>query len=375
MKIALVTETFLPSTDGVVTRLTNALDYILEKGHEVIIICPEDEGIEKDYKGAKIYPMAAFKFPFYTQRQWAIPSLKIKEILEEFQPDLVHAANPISLAASGVYYSKKLGIPLICSFHTNIPNYLDHYHLNFLKPHIWNYLRELHNSASINLVTSKAMYKLLEENGIQGLRVLPIGVDVINRHKKFYSEEMRDKLTGGEKDKKLLIFVGRLAPEKEIESLKELMDSREDVRLAIIGDGPSREDLEKLFEGTNTIFTGFLKGEELSQAYATGDALIFPSQSETLGLVITEAMASKTPVIAAFSEPTIEQIKDRENGFIYQRNSLASLNSCIDSLDDKELLNKIKEKGREFAENLSWEKASKAMVDAYYEALENSKDN
>lgn len=248
-------------------------------------------------------------------------------------------------------------------------------HLNFLKPHIWNYLRELHNSASINLVTSKAMYKLLEENGIQGLRVLPIGVDVINRHKKFYSEEMRDKLTGGEKDKKLLIFVGRLAPEKEIESLKELMDSREDVRLAIIGDGPSREDLEKLFKGTNTIFTGFLKGEELSQAYATGDALIFPSQSETLGLVITEAMASKTPVIAAFSEPTIEQIKDRENGFIYQRNSLASLNSCIDSLDDKELLNKIKEKGREFAENLSWEKASKAMVDAYYEALENSKDN
>ncbi len=370
MKIALVTETFLPSTDGVVTRLTNAVDYMVGNGHEVIIICPDIEGIEEEYNGAKIYPMPAFTFFFYTQRAWSLPSLKIKDIFEEFQPDIVHAVNPISLAASGVHYAKKLNIPLICSFHTNTPKYLDHYNFSFLKPHIWSFLRDLHNSAKINLVTSEAMYNLLEENGIEGLRVLPIGVDTINRNERFYSEKMRIKLTDGEVDKTLLIFVGRLAPEKEIESLKELMESRDDIRLAIIGDGPSRTDLEELFKDTNTVFTGFLKGEELSEAYASGDAFIFPSVSETLGLVITESMASGTPVIAAYSEPTIEQIKDRENGLIYQKNSLSSLNACIDSLKDLELYEKIKTNGRKYSESFSWENASKVMLDAYEETLE-----
>jgi glycosyltransferase involved in cell wall biosynthesis len=370
LKIALVTETFLPSTDGVVTRLTNAVDYMVGNGHEIIIICPDIEGIEEEYNGAKIYPMPAFTFFFYTQRAWSLPSLKIKDIFEEFQPDIVHSVNPISLAASGVHYAKKLNIPLICSFHTNTPKYLDHYNFSFLKPHIWSFLRDLHNSAKINLVTSEAMYNLLEENGIEGLRVLPIGVDTINRNERFYSEKMRIKLTDGEVDKILLIFVGRLAPEKEIESLKELMESRDDIRLAIIGDGPSRTDLEELFKDTNTVFTGFLKGEELSEAYASGDAFIFPSVSETLGLVITESMASGTPVIAAYSEPTIEQIKDRENGLIYQKNSLSSLNACIDSLKDLELYEKIKTNGRKYSESFSWENASKVMLDAYEETLE-----
>jgi glycosyltransferase involved in cell wall biosynthesis len=370
LKIALVTETFLPSTDGVVTRLTNAVDYMVGNGHEVIIICPDIEGIEEEYNGAKIYPMPAFTFFFYTQRAWSLPSLKIKDIFEEFQPDIVHSVNPISLAASGVHYAKKLNIPLICSFHTNTPKYLDHYNFSFLKPHIWSFLRDLHNSAKINLVTSEAMYNLLEENGIEGLRVLPIGVDTINRNERFYSEKMRIKLTDGEVDKILLIFVGRLAPEKEIESLKELMESRDDIRLAIIGDGPSRTDLEELFKDTNTVFTGFLKGEELSEAYASGDAFIFPSVSETLGLVITESMASGTPVIAAYSEPTIEQIKDRENGLIYQKNSLSSLNACIDSLKDLELYEKIKTNGRKYSESFSWENASRAMLNAYEETLE-----
>ena len=369
MKIAIVTETFLPSTDGVVTRLIHAVDYLVGKGHEVIIICPDIEGIEDNYNGAKIYPMPAFKFFFYSQRAWALPSLKIKEIFEEFEPDIVHSVNPISLAASGVHYAKKLDIPLICSFHTNTPEYLDHYNLTFLKPHIWNFLRDLHNSAKINLVTSNAMYKTLEENEINGLRVLPIGVDTDNLHPKFESATMRERLSEGEIDKKLLIFIGRLAPEKEIESLKVLMESRDDVRLAIIGDGPAREELEELFSGTNTVFTGFLKGRELSEAYATADAFIFPSVSETLGLVITEAMASGTPVIAAYSEPTVEQIKDRENGFIYQRNSLSSLHSCIDSIENRELFERVKRNGRLYAENLSWENASIAILDAYGDTL------
>jgi len=365
MKIAIVTETFLPATDGVVTRFTFAIDYMMRQGHEVIILAPDIEGIPESYSGAKIYPMPAKTYFFYKQRPWSAPTSKVGKVLKDFDPDIVHAVNPVSLAASGVHYAKKFDIPLICSFHTNIPKYLDHYHASTFKSAFWSYLRKLHNSALVNLVTSQSMYDELEENGIHGLEILPVGVDVENRHPRFDSKEMRDRLTEGDIEKKLLIFVGRLAAEKDIQSLKTLLDERDDVRLAIVGDGPYLEKLKSTFAGTQTVFTGFLHGEELSQAYASADAFIFPSTSETLGLVITESMASGTPVIAAMSEPTAEQIIDGENGLIYDKTSTQSFHKALDTLGDDEIMEYIVQNGRNHAKQFSWDNASQGMIDAY----------
>lgn len=369
MKIAIVTETFLPATDGVVTRFTFAIDYMMRQGHEVIVLAPDIDGIPDSYAGAKIYPMPAKTYFFYKERPWSAPTTKVGKVLKEFEPDIVHAVNPVSLAASGVHYAKKLEIPLICSFHTNMPNYLDHYYASAFKPAFWSYLRKLHNSAPVNLVTSQAMYDELDEQGIEGLEILPVGVDVKNRHPKYANETMRERLTEGEAHKKLLIFVGRLAAEKDIQSIKPLLDERDDVRLAIVGDGPYTEKLKKTFEGTDTVFTGFLHGEELSQAYASADAFVFPSTSETLGLVITESMASGTPVIAAMSEPTAEQIVDGENGLIYEKTRAETFHESLDILDNEELMEGIKGNGREYAAQFSWDNASQGMIDAYELAL------
>lgn len=369
MKIAIVTETFVPSTDGVVTRISHAVDYMCRQGHEVLIIAPNIEGLPKIYKGAKVVGAKTVTFFLYKQRPWAIPDGKVKKWLEEFQPDVVHAVNPASLTASAVYYAKKLSLPLICSFHTNLPAYTTRYGVGFVKPLLWSYLRMLHNSAPLNLVTSQAMYNTLEEQAIQGLRVLPKGVDTLNRHPRFKNLEMRERLTQGQSNKKLLIFVGRLAPEKAINTLRPLFDQRTDICLAIVGDGPAKESLMRTFVDTDTVFTGFLHGEELSQAYASADAFVFPSTSETLGLVITESMASGTPVIAAYSDPTAEQIKHGKNGFMYQANSLTSLNETLDMLEDQELVREVRENARSYAEQFSWDNASQAMIDSYVETL------
>ena len=125
----------------------------------------------------------------------------------------------------------------------------------------------------------------------------------------------------------------------------------------------------RTFVDTDTVFTGFLHGEELSQAYASADAFVFPSTSETLGLVITESMASGTPVIAAYSDPTAEQIKHGKNGFMYQANSLTSLNETLDMLEDQELVREVRENARSYAEQFSWDNASQAMIDSYVETL------
>lgn len=370
MRIAIVTETFLPSTDGVVTRITCAIDHMLDLGHEILVIAPEVEGLENNYKGAKVIGSSAMVFPFYKDRPWALPNLKVKDWLIDFNPDIVHAVNPVSLGASAVHYAEKLDIPLICSFHTNIPGYLDHYNMSGLKPFIWGYLRNLHNKAPINLVTSNAMYDLLKENEIEGLRVLPKGVDSDNLGPENYSEEIRKELTEGHPDETLLIFVGRLAPEKEVNTIKPLLESNEKIHLAIVGDGPEKENLQEHFKGTNTVFTGYKHGEELAKIYASADAFIFPSTTETLGLVITEAMISGTPVIAAESAPTKEQIQDGKNGIIYKPDSLDSLKLSVDLINNKKFKDTIIENGFTYAKQFTWESASQAMLDSYYETIE-----
>ncbi|MEL3908757.1 MAG: glycosyltransferase family 1 protein [Treponemataceae bacterium] len=369
MRIMIATETFIPSTDGVVTRLTYAAKYLSSRGHNVGIICPHIEGVPLDYGGARIFPMPARKFAFYKERAWSLPTKQVEACLRFFKPDIVHAFNPVSLAATAVHYAKKLSIPLICSYHTNVPDYLDVYHFGLLKPLCWWYLRHLHNSAPINFTTSKAMKRLLESKGIHNVRVLPIGLDENMRSSKFKNSEMRNFLSGGEVEKKLLIFVGRLAPEKDVESLLPLIKGNQNLRLAIVGGGPLEEELREKFAGTPTVFTGFLKGEKLAQAFASADAFIFPSTSETLGLVLTEAMASSIPVIATDSPPTVEQISDGENGLIYQKENPSSLDNCIKKLEDAQLIEKIVKNGRKFAKQFSWDRVNQTMLDAYEETL------
>ncbi|AGK95811.1 glycosyltransferase family 4 protein [Clostridium pasteurianum] len=368
MRIAIVTETFLPSTDGIVTRLINAIRYMKQQGHDILVIAPDLGKV--NYLDAKIAGIRSINLPFYKSRGFSLPSANVKKILENFKPDVVHAVNPLLLAASGVKYAKKLGIPLIASYHTNIPKYLRYYNFHGLAESLlWAYILHQHKQSLINLCTSNSIKEELEAHNIPNLHVLKRGVDTINRHPRFYDADMRSRLLHGNNDKHLLIFVGRLAAEKEIHKIKPLLKARDDISLAIIGDGPEREKLEKEFQGTHTVFTGFLHGEELSKAYASADAFIFPSVTETLGLVILEAMSSGLPVIAAESGPTLEQVKHMENGLIFQNEDLKSMENAVKLLDDKELLQTMKKNARREAEQISWDKASQQLLDFYYKTV------
>lgn len=372
MRIAIVTESFLPSTDGIVTRLVNAIRYMKSQGHDILVIAPDLGKIS--FTDARVAGIRSVTLPFYKSRRFSLPSARVKQILEDFRPDIVHAVNPLLLAASGAKYAKQLGIPLIASYHTNIPKYIRYYHFpGFIESILWKYILFQHKRADINLCTSKSMKKELEAHGIPNLHDLIQGVDTVHMHPHFYDADMRRRLMQGDNERYLLIFVGRLAAEKEIEKIKPLLDTRRDIALAIIGDGPDRERLEKEFQGTHALFTGFLYGEELSKAYASADAFIFPSVTETLGLVILEAMASGLPVIAAESGPTMEQVQHMKNGVIFQNGDLQSMLNAIKVLDNKELLQAMKRNARQEAEKYSWDNASKQLLDYYYQLHEENR--
>lgn len=368
MRIAIVTETFVPATDGICTRLANFVVILKEMGHEVIVISP-DLGIN-EYKGVPVYGLETVTFPLYGSRPWGLPSRKVKSILKKFKPDVVHAVNPISLASSGVHYANKLNIPLMTSYHTHLPNYLDHYNMSILKPVLWEYIRYWHTKADFNITVSESLMDELNEQHIPTHDVLPRGIDIEGRHPDYFNQSLYNDLTFNNQDNKLLVYVGRLAAEKDLDHLRVIFEHRDDICLAIVGDGPDRERLETVFAGTKTTFLGFKHGEELSEAFATGDAFIFPSTSETFGLAISEAMASGIPVIAARSEPTVEQIIHKETGIIYESGNEASLMEAIHSIDNPLLMKKLSLKGRAEASNYTWDNATMHLLELYNHTIQ-----
>ncbi len=368
MKIALFTETFLPSTDGIVTRLLATIDYLIDSGHALAIIAPY--GAPKLYKGIPILSISGFPYPFYPQLKFCPPSRSMGAFLREFQPDLIHVINPVVLGLGGIFYAKKMRIPLVASFHTHLAKYAQTYNLPFLAPVAWHYLRFIHNLASVNLATSQAMVRELSGRRYRNVRWWEGGVDTELFHPRFQSETMRSTLTDGHPENFILLYVGRLAHEKNLAQIRPLLDAIPNLSVAFIGDGPARIKLGQAFSGSKAKFFGFLHGEELASAYASADAFIFPSTTETLGLVLLEAMSSGLPVIAAESAPTIELFQNQELGIVYRSGNMSSLIEAVRLLmAQPDLRNRMSLNARSAAQTRNWIAPTQRLVHYYGAAM------
>ena len=372
MKIAFFTETFLPKVDGIVTRLTKTIQHLVAAGDEVLIFCPE--GCPSTYMGAQVVGVPAMPLPLYPELKLALPRPAVAEALDRFNPDLVHVVNPAVLGLGGSWLAKTKGYPLVASYHTHLPKYLEHYGMGMLEPLLWELLKAAHNQASLNLCTSTAMVGELSEKGIQHTDLWQRGVDTELFRPELRSEAMRTKLLGGRSDTgKLLLYIGRLSAEKQIERIKPVLEALPDARLALVGDGPYRQQLEKIFAGTPAQFVGYLAGEELAAAYASGDAFVFPSSTETLGLVLLEAMAAGCPVVGANRGGIPDIVSDGVNGCLYEPEGpdggAASLTAAVQRLlGDTSERQALRHNARQEAERWGWAGATEQLR-SYYRTL------
>ncbi|MBD0344564.1 MAG: glycosyltransferase family 1 protein [Coleofasciculus sp. Co-bin14] len=367
MRIALFTETFLPKVDGIVTRLRHTVEHLQRNGDQVLIISP-DGGL-KEYKGAKIYGVSGFPLPLYPELKLALPRPSIGVALEKFQPDLIHLVNPAVLGLGGLYYAKMMQIPLVASYHTHLPQYLHHYGLGMLEGLMWELIKASHNQAQLNLCTSTAMIEQLREHGVERLDLWQRGVDTETFHPDLVSEEMRSHLSQGHPESPLLLYVGRLGAEKEIDRIKPVLEAIPNARLALVGDGPHRSALEKHFAGTPTHFVGYLTGKELGSAFASADAFVFPSRTETLGLVLLEAMAAGCPVVAARSGGIPDIVTDGVNGYLFNpADEDGAIAATIRLLERKEEREALRQNARAEAERWSWAAATRQLQN-YYRAV------
>ncbi|WP_414512654.1 glycosyltransferase family 4 protein [Nostoc sp. PCC 9305] len=369
MRIALFTETFLPKVDGIVTRLRHTVDHLQRSGNQVLVIAP-DGGIT-EHKGAKVYGVTGFPLPLYPELKMALPRPAIGYALEEFKPDIIHVVNPAVLGLSGIFYSKILKIPLVASYHTHLPQYLQHYGLGMLEGFLWELLKGAHNQAALNLCTSTAMVEELTAHGIERVDLWQRGVDTELFHPDLASVEMRSRLSQNHPESPLLLYVGRLSAEKEIERIKPILEAIPEARLALVGDGPHRQALQKHFAGTNTYFVGYLMGQELGSAFASADAFIFPSRTETLGLVLLEAMAAGCPVVAARSGGIPDIVTDGVNGYLFEPTAdvQGALAATVRLLEQKQQRDIIRQNARQEAESWGWAAATKQLQDYYQKVI------
>ena len=373
MRVALFTETFLPKVDGIVTRLTKTVQHLVEAGDEVLLFCPE--GAPPTYMGAQVIGVPAVPLPLYPELKLALPRPALSEALDSFGPDLVHVVNPAVLGLGGIWLARSKGLPLVASYHTHLPKYLEHYGLGMLEPVLWELLKAAHNQAQLNLCTSTAMVDELSDKGIQHTALWQRGVDTELFRPQLRSAAMRERLHGGHSDTgNLLLYIGRLSAEKQIERIRPVLEALPHTRLALVGDGPYRQQLEKIFAGTATTFVGYLAGDELAAAYASGDAFVFPSSTETLGLVLLEAMAAGCPVVGAERGGIPDIVSDGLNGCLYNPDQPDSLITAVQRLlgdpDDRGLL---RQAARREAERWGWAGATEQLRRYYRQVLNRSR--
>lgn len=367
MRIALFTETFLPKVDGIVTRLCHTINHLQRLGNQVLVFSPE--GGLKEYKGAQVYGVSGFPLPLYPELKLALPRPAIGDALVEFKPDLIHIVNPAVLGLAGLFYSKLLKLPLVASYHTHLPQYLSYYGLGMLEGLLWELLKAGHNQAHLNLCTSTAMVSELTAHGIERVTLWQRGVDTETFQPHLASKAMRSRLSQGHPNSPLLLYVGRLSVEKEIDRIKPVLQTIPEARLALVGDGPYRQELERHFAGTHTCFAGYMTGQELASAFASADAFIFPSRTETLGLVLLEAMAAGCPVVAARSGGIPDIVQDGVNGYLFsptdEQGAVTATQRLLRNQAERETL---RHNARREAERWGWAAATQQLQN-YYQAI------
>jgi phosphatidylinositol alpha 1,6-mannosyltransferase len=368
MRVAVITETFLPNVNGVVTTLCRLLEHLHDHGHEALLVAPD--GMLTSYAGAEIIPMRGVPLPSYPELRLTPPQPGLTAQLRRFRPDLVHLAGTMALGVAGRHAARQLGVPLVAAYHTDFPAYTTHYGLGFLRTVAYRYLRWVHNSCAFTLCPSLATIADLRDHGFRRLRLWGRGVDTERFHPSNRSVAWRESV-GAQPDERVLLYVGRLASEKRLDLLADVLPSLPNTRLVLVGDGPLRPALEQRLSGMRAHFTGYLRGADLATAYASADLFVFPSDTETFGQVIQEAMASGLPVVAARAGGAIDMVRDGVTGALFHPGSAAELyTQTLRLVNDPVQCAAMSMAGRAAAERRSWGRVMDELLGHYQMTLQ-----
>lgn len=352
MRIAIVTESFLPRTDGVVRSVLELLLYLRDHGHQALVFAAGPG--PQEHLGFRVVPVGGLRFPLYPALTIAPYCHGMFRIMRDFRPDLVHLASPFVLGVQGRRAGAHLGVPVVAHFQTDVARYARSYGAGPLASVASAHMRRLHNRCQATYAPTISVARELEAQGYNNVRVSGRGVDTALFDPARRSAELRAGLLGpGEHT--LLIYVGRLSSEKNLSLLSPLAATLPGVRLVLVGEGPHRGALEREFRGLPVTFAGLQHGEMLATYYASGDVFVFPSVTETFGQVVQEAMASGVPVLALRAGGVQDLFRDGEEGYLVPPGDLHRWTEAAGRLvNDATLRNRFAQRARASAETRTW---------------------
>lgn len=322
MKVAIVTESFLPQTNGVVHSVLRVLDHLAERGIAAKVIAPYDPaGQPAAVAGAEVVAVPSWALPGYPDVRIATGRHDhVERALASFQPDVVHLASPYVLGWRGVCAAKALGIPSVAVYQTDIPSFANRYGFPWAHRLLATRVRDIHRAATLNLAPSTASIEALSTLGVNRVELWRRGVDCERFAPRRRDEALRSQLAP--RGEKLVGFVGRLAREKQVQDLA-VLTALPDVRPVIVGDGPERARLERLLPHAH--FTGMLHGDALPVTMASLDVVVHTGESETFCQVIQESLASGVPVVSVRAGGPIDLVDHSRTGWFYAPGDLTTM--------------------------------------------------
>jgi len=374
LRIAVVTETWPPEVNGVAMTLAKLVQGLSHRNHDVQLIRPRQTKTDSPMSDASLEEvlMRGMPIPRYPELKLGLPSKKtLVKTWTLRRPDVVHIATEGPLGWSALQAAKVLKLPVTSDFRTNFQSYSKHYGVGWLRKPIVAYLRKFHNATACTMVPTRELMRTLSQNGFANLKVVSRGVDT-----KLFNIAKRDTRLrsswGATDDTKVLISVGRMAPEKNLDQVlktyEALKSTGQAFKLVMVGDGPLKEQFQKRYP--EIIFPGMLSQTNLAAYYASSDLFIFPSQTETFGNVTLEALASGIPVLAFDCAAARDWVQTGVNGWLIAENNPEGFAAqAVTVFNSKDLLDQITQSTRQQVVHLDWDQIAEQVESVFWDAI------
>ncbi len=371
MRVAIVTESFLPNLNGVTTSVCRVAECLRAAGHEAIVLAPRPA--PASYAGYAVHGVASVpvrQFPV------GLPTGEVEAALTAFAPDVVHVASPFVLGASALSAAARLGLPTVAIYQTDMPSYLRQHGPGPVgrgaARAAWRWVRRIHTLADLTLAPSSAAMAELAAHGIPRTALWGRGVDAGLftpgwRGDAGTAALRRSLAPEGE----LLVgYVGRLAPEKELYRLSALA-GLPGLRVVLVGEGPTRAEDAAAFTaaGLDAVFLGRREGEDLARAYAAFDLFVHTGTRETFGQTLQEAAATGLPVIAPARGGPLDVVDHSRTGLLFDPDDPGALRAAVTHLaGDRAKREALGRAGRARVLSRSWATLTDELL-AHYAAV------
>ena len=367
MRITVITECFTPAVNGVTNSVIRMIDHARSRGHEVRVIAP---GPGPDRHGdVAVVRVPSIGLAGYPDVRVSLPVGAVQRELRRHSPDVVYVAAPVILGAAGLLAARRLGVPRLAVFQTDLAGFARRYHMAMLDRPTWSWLTRVHRLADLTLAPSSAAVWMLRHHGISAVDCWARGVDLERFHPRHASLAWRRRLApDGET---IIGFVGRLAREKQVHRL-EAVAELPGVRVVIVGDGPMRPDLERRLPRAE--FLGLRTGAELSHLYATFDIFVHTGIDETFCQAVQESLASGTTVVAPAQGGPLDLVRHLDNGLLWSPGTPASLKGAVGELvNDAALREHLAHRARASVAHRDWTAVMDELFDRHLPSIMNSR--